>query len=586
MPPHPPSLVCYLLSRLRRALLHLDGRWTVSLLVVLRMGMLLLCCLGARAGLAECPIRFHDVTQETGITFLHTDGSSGRRYIVETVTAGLATFDYDNDGHMDIYFLNGAPLPGTRTDGVTRNCLYRNDGSWRFTDVTDQVGVGDTGFGLGVAAADYDADGNLDLYVNNFGANVLYRNNGDGTFSDVTNAAGVADGNKVGAAVCFLDADGSGNLDLYVANYVKFTRQTHVETIVDGFPKYTGPKAYAPEPDTLYGNEGAGTFRDVSDEAGVTAHAGTGMGAVCLDYDNDGDTDIAVLNDVRGNFLFENDGRGRFRETGLSAGIAYSMDARALGSMGIDCADYDNDGWLDLFQTAYSGELPALFRNSGIGFFEDVTRSARAGTGAFSHVNWGVGFADFDNDGDRDLFIANGHLQDNVHLYDDTTSYEATNLVLMNDGNGRFENVSSECGDGLQVKRSSRGVALEDLDDDGRIDVVVLNSRRQSTVLRNESKLGNHWIQIQLRGVKTNRDGVGARVQVVSGDLTLIDEVHSGRGYQSHYGSRLHFGLGQRRQVDRLEIRWLGGDTEVLESIPVDQTISIVEGSGNYVTLP
>lgn len=526
----------------------------------------------------ESSIRFQDVTETAGIDFRHTDGSSGRRYIVETVSAGLATFDYDGDGDLDIYFLNGAPLPPKEMRGMPRNVLYRNDGGWHFTDVTKEAGVGDTGFGLGVAVADYDGDGSPDLYLNNFGPNLLYRNNGDGTFSDATSYAGVASGNSVGAGACFLDADKDGAVDLYVANYVKFTPENHVETIVDGFPKYTGPKAYEPEPDRLFRNRGDGTFQDVSRESGIASHAGTGMGTVCLDYDRDGDTDVVVLNDVRGNFLFQNDGKGVFEEVGLVAGIAYSVDAKALGSMGIDCSDYDNDGWLDLFQTSYANELPALFRNTGLGFFDDVTRPTRAGLGCFAHVNWGAGFADFDNDGDRDIFVANGHLQDNVQQYDDTTSYEVPNVVLMNDGDGRFLNVTSECGDALAISRSSRGVALGDLDNDGRVDVAVLNSRREPTVLRNESNTHNHWVHIRLRGTQTNRDGIGSRVTVVCDDLAQVAEVHSGRGYQSHFGSRLHFGLGPRTQIDRVEVNWLSGRRDVFADIPVDCSIVLHEG--------
>jgi hypothetical protein len=530
----------------------------------------------AEAG-GACPILLHDVSEATGITFRHTDGSCGRRYIVETVPAGLALFDYDGDGDIDVYFLNGAPTLGCRVDKPPRNALYRNDGDWRFTEVTDRAGVGDTGFGLGVAVADYDNDGDQDIYVNNFGPNVLYRNDGDGTFTDVTAQAGVGAGDTVGAGACFLDVEGDGDLDLYCANYVRFTYENHVDLVVGGFPQYVGPKDFEPQPDLLFRNNGDGTFTDISVEAGISQHAGTGMGMVCLDYDNDADTDIAVLNDVRGNFLFENDGSGKFREIGLMAGIAYSADGMTLGSMGIDCADYDNDGWLDLFQTAYAAELPALYRNTGLGFFEDVTRAAGAGTKTYPHVNWGTGFADFDNDGDRDLFIANGHLQDNVELYSDTTAYEVSNTLLMNTGNGKFVDVSKECGDALLPVLSSRGTGFDDLDNDGDVDAVILNSRREPTLIRNDTSNANHWIQIRLRGTKTNRDGVGAHVKVTAGDLVQLDEVHSGRGYQSHHGTRLQFGLGKRDHVDRIEVRWIGGGADVLEHVGVDRLLTIDE---------
>jgi hypothetical protein len=529
---------------------------------------------------AECPIRLSDVTSRTGITFRHTDGSSGRRYIVETVTAGLALFDFDGDGYIDVYFLNGAPLRGTEVDVPPTNALYRNEGGWEFTDVTREAGVGDTGFGLGVAVSDYDNDGDPDVYLNNYGPNVLYRNDGDGTFTDVTEEAGVANGHKVGAGACFLDMDKDGDLDLWVSNYVDFTYENHVPRTLDGVPEYSGPKDYSPVADDLYRSNGNGTFTEVSVESGIAEHAGTGMGVVSSDYDNDGDTDVFVLNDVAGNFFFENDGTGKFEEVALRLGAAYNLHGHELGSMGVDCADFNNDGWLDFFMTSYAGEMPVLYKNLGGDVLQDVTLVTGAGAGSFPHVNWGNGFVDFDNDGDRDLFIACGHLQDNIELRDDTKSYMARNVLLMNTGNERFVDVTDQCGDGLSVVLSSRGAGFDDLDNDGDVDVVILNSRREPTILRNDSVTGHHWIQIRLRGVKTNRDGVGAHVRVTAGDLTQIDEVHSGRGYQSHYGMRLHFGLGRRDHVDRVEVRWIGGGVDVLENVPVDRLLTVTEGSG------
>ena len=524
-------------------------------------------------------IRFRDVTEETGISFIHTDGSSGQRYIMETVTAGLALFDYDGDGYIDVYFLNGAPLRGTKVEAPPRNALYRNEGGWKFTDVTEEAGVGDVGFGLGVAVGDYDNDGNQDLFLNNYGPNVLYRNNGDGSFSDVTEEAGVRGGPQVGAGASFLDVDGDGDLDLYVANYVNFTYDTHRVHLEDGFPRYVSPRAYPPAPDLLYRNNGDGTFTDVSMESGIGEHAGSGMGMVCADFDKDHDTDIFVLNDVAGNFFFKNDGSGRFEEAGLLAGAAYNGYGDGVGSMGIDCGDYDNDGRLDFFMTSYQAEMPVLYKNLGNGILADVTLRTRAGDGSFPFVNWGTGLVDFDNDGDRDLFIACGHLQDNVDLYDDTSAYHVRNIVLMNADCEKFVNVSDANGGGVLPELSSRGAAFDDLDNDGDVDVVILNSRREPTILRNDLTSENHWIQIRLRGVSTNRDGVGAQVTVVAGDLSQLDEVHSGRGYQSHWGTRLHFGLGKQDRIDRVEVRWIGGGVDVLENIEVDQLLTITEGT-------
>jgi len=525
------------------------------------------------------PIWLVDVTAKTGITFKHNDGGSGRHYIVEYVSAGLALFDYDGDGDEDIYFLNGAPLPGTDAKTPPQNALYRNDGGFKFTEVTHQAGVGDTGHGLGVAVGDYDNDGDLDLYLNNYGPNVLYQNNGDGTFADVTEKAGVANGQRVGAGANFLDVDKDGDLDLFVSNYVKFSPHAHTVHTRRGFTAYPSPMEYEGDPDTLYRNNGDSTFSDVSREAGISDHAGTGMGTVCGDFDNDGDTDIYVCNDVAANFLYQNDGSGRFEQTALLAGVAYDGDANAHGSMAAVCGDYDNDGRLDIYATSYQRELATLYRNLGNGLFEDRTRATGAGAGTFSQVTWGAGMLDIDNDGDRDIFVACGHLDDNVERYDDTTDYLARNILLMNTGSGKFVDVSDRSGDGLAVKLSSRGAAFGDLDNDGDLDVVILNSRREPTVLRNDSATQNHWIQIRLRGTKTNRDGVGARVKVVAGDLTQIDEVHSGHGYQGHFGTRLHFGLGKRDRVDRIEVRWIGGATDVLKNVRADQILLIKEGS-------
>jgi hypothetical protein len=528
---------------------------------------------------AEGAIVLTDVTKETGITFVHSDGSSGRRYIVEAVASGLALFDYDGDGYIDIYFLSGVPLKGTVSKKMPRNELWRNEGNWRFTNVTDRAGVGGTGFALGVAVGDYDNDGYPDIYVNNYGPNVLYHNNGDGTFTDVTAKAGVANGHKVGAGAFFLDMDKDGDLDLFVANYLDFTYENHRIRTSKGIPMYAGPMDFPPMANTVFRNNGDGTFTDVSVESGVAAHKGWGMGGVCADYDNDGNTDVFIANDVYRNFLFHNDGTGRFEERGVRAGVAYDINGDDQGNMGVECGDYDNDGLLDFYVTSYAEELALLFRNLGNGTFEDVTMRTGAGAGTLAPVTWGAGLVDFDNDGYRDLFVACGHLQDNVELYDNGTTTDARNVLLRNTGNGKFVDVSDQSGDGMKVKLRSRGAAFDDLDNDGDVDVVILNSRREPTILRNDSPSKGHWLQVRLRGVRSNRDGIGAHVKVVAGDLALLDEVHSGRGYQSHYGMRLHFGLGNHKKVDRIEVRWIGGGTDVFEDIAADQLVTLTEGS-------
>lgn len=542
--------------------------------------------LTAAAPAAEGPIILRDVTAASGIDFLHTDGSSGQRYIVETVASGLATFDYDGDGMLDAYFVNGAPLAGAVAAVPPRNALYRNLGGFRFIEVTAAAGVGDTGYGLGVTAGDYNNDGRADLYVSNYGANVMYRNLGDGTFAEISRQAGTAaaDPNKAGAGVCFLDIEGDGDLDLFVANYVDFSYDKHIKNMWRGFHIYPGPERFPSYPSMLFRNDGDGTFTDISRQSGIGAHSGPGMGIVCADHDADGDTDIFVGNDGGpGNFLFDNDGQGRFEEMGQLSGLAFDGAGVAHGSMGADSGDYNHDGRLDFYVTAYQEQLATLFENLGDGFFDDVTTLTGAGQGSLNHVKWGCGFVDFDNDGHKDLFIACGHLIDNVELFDDTTSYPARPVLLRANGRGQFVNVSDSSGDGLLLKLVARGAAFDDLDNDGRVDVVILNSRRPAVVLRNESTNDHHWIAFELRGTSANRDGVGARVKVVAGDLVQFDEVHSGRSYQSHFGSRLHFGLGPRDRVDHVEVRWIGGGSERFDNLPVDRRITLTEGDGQPI---
>ncbi|MEE8452631.1 MAG: CRTAC1 family protein, partial [Thermoguttaceae bacterium] len=297
------------------------------------------------------------------------------------------------------------------------------------------------------------------------------------------------------------------------------------------------------------------------------------------DYDNDGDTDIIVANDVFANFLYQNDGTGKFEEVGLMSGIAYELRGKSQGNMGVACADYNNDGWLDLHMTSYQDQLATLYKNLGDGFFEDATRLAGAGAGTAADVTWGNAFVDFDNDADRDLFIACGHVQDNVELFNDMATYMARNVLLMNTGNGKFVDVSDQSGDGMAVKLASRGAAFDDLDGDGDIDIVILNIRHGPTILRNDSPGNNHWIQIRLNDPNGNRDGIGARVKVVTGDRTQIDEVHSGQGYQSHFGMRPHFGLGKHDRIDRIEVHWIGGGVDILRNVSPDRLLTITRGS-------
>ena len=525
-------------------------------------------------------IKMVDVTATSGISFQHTDGSCGKYYILEPMSCGVVLFDYDNDGDVDIYFVNGARLcPEVNPATPPRNALYRNDGNWRFTDVTEEAGVGDTSHGLGATAADYDNDGDQDLYLNNFGPNVLYRNEGDGTFTDVSEESGTRNGTRTGAGASFLDVDADGDLDLYVANYIKFSLDKHVPRTKKGFPINGGPKDYEPDSDTLFRNNGDGTFSDVSEQSGLNAHAAPGMGMVCSDYDLDGDTDVFVANDGYANFLFQNDGNGKFTEHGLASGFAYDGLGNTHASMGVACGDFNNDGLPDFHVTSFQGELATLYRNTKGGFLEDVTNTSGAGIGTRAPVTWGNGLIDFDNDGDRDLFIAGGHIYDTVHLFDKTLHYELPNQLFQNVGRGRFAEVTKQSGTGMSVTLSTRGAAFDDLDQDGDIDVVLLNSRRAPTLLRNDSANSGNSIRVRLQGTTASRDGVGSRIEMRSDDLVQFDEVRSGRGYQGHYGMTVHFGIGNAKQADLIRVRWLGGGVDEVRDVAAGASITIRQGS-------
>jgi hypothetical protein len=518
-----------------------------------------------------------DVTEQSGIDFVHTDGGGGNLYIVQSVVAGLCLFDYDNDGLVDIYFLNGAPNPGVHFDRPPRDELWRNNGDWTFTNVTDQAGVGELGYGLGVVSGDFDADGDQDLYVNNFGPNVLFRNDSDGTFTDVTATAGVGC-DLCGAGAAYLDIEGDGDLDLYVANYVDFAYERNITESIGDQVFSAGPGSYKPQPDRLFRNDGNGAFSDVSDESGINKSVGPGMGMICADYDDDRDTDIFICSDYSANQLLQNDGHGRFEEVAFAAGVAYDLEGFSKGNMGVTCGDYDNDGRLDFYVTTFSRELSVLYRNTGNGFFTDMTRPSQSGSSTISHAKWGTTLSDFDHDGDRDLFVACGHFWIDARYVDDRTDVAVPNALLENKGDGTFVDVSHQSGNGMGIVASSKGAGFDDLDNDGDLDAVILNANGRPSILRNDIQTPRKSVQIMLRGGLANRDGVGARVKVFSSGRQQIAEVHRGQGYQSGYGDRLHFGLDAAVRPSRIEVHWIGGKIDIVDEPPEGRFLLIEEG--------
>jgi hypothetical protein len=508
-------------------------------------------------------LTFTDATQQLGAAFRHTDGRSGRKYFVEPLGAGVALFDYDNDGDVDIYFVNGTDLPGATSLQPPKNALYRNDGL-KFTDATEAAGVGDSGYGLGCCVGDYNNDGFDDLYVTNFGPNVLYRNNGDGTFTDVTAQAGVA-GNELSSGCAFADYDKDGFLDLYVVNYVKFQLENNPRCSRQGAWTYCTPEAFEAEADALYRNNGDGTFSEA-----MRVPGGKGLGAVWGDYDNDGDLDIFVANDTTPNFLLQNNGDGTFTDVALFAGVALSEEGRAYSGMGTNFGDFDNDGFLDIVITNFQDQTNSLYHNTQSGFFTEVSFPKGIGEKSLPYLAWGVDFVDFNNDGWLDLFIANGHLDDNIEAFDPVGTYAQRNQIFLNHRGAVFSDVQDAA---LSIKKVSRGAAFGDIDNDGDVDVVVSNLNDSPTILRNDSRNENHWLILKLIG----RPTIGMRATITIGNQRQIREVKSGSGYVSQNDMRLHFGLGTAQTVDRIELRWASGWVDSLEHVKGNQILTVRE---------
>jgi hypothetical protein len=546
------------------------------------LGMTLAAGRGWSAGKAS-PIRFVDVASPAGITFRHDNAASPEKFLIETMGSGCGWIDYNQDGLLDLYLVNGAATQAYTPAGPLRSALYRNNGDGTFTDVTTKAGVGAEGlFGMGVAVGDYDNDGFPDLLVLGYGRCILYHNNGDGTFTDVTAHAGVAHAGRWTSSAAWFDYDNDGRLDLVIANYVDWSpeRNFYCGDRGPGMRSYCHPDDFHGEPPTLFHNNGDGTFRDVSQSSGVGAKGSNGLGVVTFDYDNDGWQDIFIANDHMPNYLFHNNRDGTFREVGYAAGVAVSGEGLFEAGMGTDAADTTGDGRLDLIVTHLDMQLARLYQNMGDGTFDDATFRSRLSYATFHRSGFGARFMDYDNDGLRDIFMANGHVLDNIQRYHADTQYAEPKLMFRNLGRGIFENVSDQLGPDFQLPRVSRGAAIADFDNDGDLDILVNNNGQVPQLLRNDGGNGNHWLEILLIGTKSNCDGVGARVKVRAGDLTLYDQRKGGMSYQSAQDPRLHFGLGQRARVDELEILWPSGTATRLTGLKVDQIIAVKEGTG------
>ena len=533
------------------------------------------------------PPSVHPLFQEvpstlSGITWRHVNGRSPEYYLPETTGSGCAFIDYDNDGWMDIYLVNSGRCDFFAPKPPLRNVLYRNNRNGTFTDVTERAGVPGGGYGMGVAVADYDGDGWPDLYVTQYGRSILYHNNRNGTFTDVTEKAGVAAPGWASSAVWF-DYDNDGRLDLFVCRFVDFDKSKNkfCGNEHTGERYYCVPSAYDPARSWLFHNNGDGTFTDVSQESGIAKVLGKAWGVVATDVNNDGWMDLFVANDTMPNFLFVNTSKSRFEEAGIQAGVAYGQDGRARSGMGVDSADYDGDGWQDLFVTNVDQEMYSLYRNSQDLMFDDV--AGQMGLGRLTRLmsGGGIKFFDYDNDGDVDLFIANGHPDDKIEEHSAHVMYREPLLLFHNEG-GRLRNVSSSAGPAFTKPFAARGMAVGDFDNDGAIDVLVAVNDAGPVLLRNTAASGNHWLGVRLVGKKANPDAIGARLTWQAGDFVRNRLKVGGGSYLSAHDPREVLGIGHRTRIEKLQIRWPRPSTQVdtFTNLPMDRYITVVEGAG------
>ncbi|HYV84394.1 MAG TPA: CRTAC1 family protein [Patescibacteria group bacterium] len=575
-------------------------RWRAALLAAAWCGLVAMGCgrheggapaAGAPAGVAPAEpggagdaglafVSLKDVTSESGLAFRHVNGASGRKYMPETLGSGVCVFDYDGDGRQDVFFVQSGSLPGWSGGAPPRAALFRNLGG-RFEEVTGKAGLADEGhYGMGCVAGDVDGDGDRDLYVTGYGGNRLFRNNGDGTFTDDTLRAGVGGKGLWGSSATLFDADGDGDLDLYVANYVAYDLRNDLYCGENrpGYRTVCHPKNFDSQPDILYRNRGDGTFEDGTARARLDDRTGKGLGVVAGDYDDDGDDDLYVANDDTPNFLLRNRGDGTFDEVGETAGVALSEDGVPQAGMGTDMADYDGDGRLDIFVTNLAEEMNELYHNDGNGLFSNATYASGLGPASLLTLGFGTFFFDPDQDGWLDVFVGNGHIIDNIGLYSDTVTFEEPALLFRQSTPGRFT-LAPAVGP-LAGRYVIRGAVPFDFDDDGDEDLLVTQNDRPALLWRNDGPARGHWLTITLQGKPPNRDAIGARVIVTAGDRRLLRYARTGSSYASQADRRLHFGLGGATTA-HITVRWPGrGGSEEFEASGVDRFLVLSQGGG------
>ena len=530
----------------------------------------------------DSPILFENTIGASKIDFVLKNSVSPQRYSIETMTGGVALFDYNNDGLLDIFFTNGAEIPSLQKSNPSfHNRLFRNNGDGTFTDVTEKAGLAGVGYAMGVAAGDYDNDGFVDLYLAGFNRNQLFHNNGDGTFSDVTEKAGVSGslpgGRKPWSVTAgWIDYNNDGRLDLFVVNYLDYSISTAHSCQTDNIVDYCSPNEYRGTANILYRNNGDGTFTDVSQQSHISQYVGKGMGVAFADYDNDGFTDIFVSNDTFPNFLLHNNGDGTFTDVALLAGVAYNDNGKTVAGMGTDFRDIDNDGRPDIFHAAMFGDTFPLYRNAGNGEFEDVT--GKTGIAAMTNrlTAWGAGIFDFDNDGNKDIFVAGSAILDNA-MEVNHKPYPLPNGLYRNLGKMKFQDVSAQAGAGFFASAAHRGAAFGDINNDGKIDIVVTVLNGKPQLLINRSPNHNHWIILNLVGVSDNRDGLGTKVKITTASGAQYNQATTAVGYNSSSDKRVYFGLGNATVVDRIELAWPTGVKQQLTNVMADQILTVVE---------